>query len=85
MDKYRYVYENGGFVGFEGTQSNLKKISSISAEITNDSHITVTTAYADGNAKKLECDFAYTNDDNAVSLTNLKKYWNKKLMMGADE
>ena len=78
MAKYGYQYRNGGFVGFEGSSADTKAVERITAELTDEDRVTVTTEYIDGNIRRLECGFECTDD--SVILSEVKKFWNDEIM-----
>ena len=78
MAKYGYQYRNGGFLGYEGTSTDLKEYEEMSAEWNDDEdHVTITATFKDGNIKIFECDIEET--DNGVKLKNKKGDNNDRL------
>lgn len=85
MAAYGYKYKNGGLVGYEGVQINLKEITDITADWSiNDTHLSVTVNYEDKKVEKLETDIADTAS-GGVKLTGTKEYWNNRLVFGEEE
>lgn len=76
---------DGGLAVFRGVELNGgKNKGTVSAEITDDFHITVISAFVDGNVHEFECDFEYTDNDNGVILSSVREFWNGEPLIGGD-
>lgn len=72
------IVEKGGYARFPGAVlADAKSYDSLTAEINEeDSHITVTSAFSDGNTRRFESDYSFSDDENTLTLTGIQKYWN---------
>lgn len=85
-DYFGFNNYSGGYCKFEGILANGKEIDNISASINeNNSTVTIETTYSDENVKRFESSYEFSNNDNTVTLSNIKKYWNDTQVGGETE
>ena len=81
IDDKRDYFGFNGYVGgcfkFAGVLSNGKEIDNIEASIDEEkATVAVKITYSDKNIKRFESAYVFSDSDNVVTLSNIKKYWN---------